>query len=283
MAAVTLASGAAAPGEPSHRWYSLYLAGHSVALALRMVPRRFRWRAAALLAYALVPLLKRTTVFREHQRGRVDGPAEIAMFRVMEAMTRAGTEFDPPTRFENEQALVSALESGRGVLVAGAHSMLSSVAVRHLHDLGHAPTVITGSPTWRVAGTRVDARVLIPSRTFLVRMRRLLLGSELVLGMIDRGEEEGRRQVPVSTAAGTMQVSDALLQVSVRSGARVVFILTRLERGVPVVTFGAPSAAAEHDATAMTREFTEFVQAHVARRAAALPTPLVLDPLPRAA
>ena len=85
--------------------------------------------------------------------------------------------------------------------------------------------------------------------------------------MIDRSQVERSRTVEVETAEGRLRVSDALIRVAVKCGARVIFLAARLERkGGVVVRFGG---SAEPDPTEerVTADFVAFVQAQTGQKA----------------
>ncbi|HET9982149.1 MAG TPA: hypothetical protein VFQ38_01115 [Longimicrobiales bacterium] len=256
-------------GAPRHRWPLLHLAANALGLSLRIVPRRHRFGAASLVARALRPLLARTTLYREQLRHRVDSLPEIALFRVLDALTRTGTRFDPVMTIDGGEALQAALQSGRGVLVVAPHAMLTTLIVRRLHDMGCAPEVVSADPGMRIDGTRLPARTIQPSPAFLLAVRSRLRAGGVVCAMIDRGEPSEGRTVEFATPGGPVLVADALVRLAVRCGARVVFTTFRLdERGRVVAALASPDAASSGSPEAILGDFAAFVRTHVARIAA---------------
>ncbi len=65
------------------------------ALAMRIVPRPYRFDAGLLLARAALPLLRKTEAYREQQIKKFHLPREIALHLILNALTKNGTAFDP--------------------------------------------------------------------------------------------------------------------------------------------------------------------------------------------
>ena len=253
-------------GRPRHRWHFFHAAGLCFALAMRLVPRRRRFRAAVLVARAAAPLLRRTQAYREQRKVNLDGASEIALHLVLHTLTQNGTEFDPVIAADGYERLERALAAGRGVLLIAPHAALSLLTIRLFHDAGLDPVVIAADPRMRVSGTRLTPHLVQPSRTFLVEARSRLRRGRLVCAMPDRAEPREGRTIESATAAGRVFIAPALMRVAERCGAEVVFVVARCGgRGV-VATFAAPSPEAAGSAEAVTRDFVEFVRAHVEAR-----------------
>ena len=257
------------PGaSPAHRWYSFHVAGRCFALAMRVVPRRLRFGAALLLARAAAPLVRRTQAYGEQRKSNVDGVGEIALHFVLNNLTKHGTTFDPVIAVEGFEALEHALAKGRGVLLITPHTVLSILAYRFIYDAGLDPVGIAVDAEMRVSGTRVTTEMLRPSPTFLVEVRSKLRGGRLVCAMVDRAEHQEGRTIEFDTAGGRVIVSTALMRVAARCGAEVVFYEAHFDgRGV-VANFAAPAPESMGSADAVTRDFAEFVRAHVEARSA---------------
>src|SRR6476620_5535435 len=99
--------------------------------------------------------------------------------------------------------------------------------VRFFYDEGFDPIVITPDERLRVAGTKVTAQTVQPSRMFLIRLRSRLRRGELVCGMPDRGEHHMRRTIEFATAAGQVILAPAIIQVAARCDAEVLFTEVR--------------------------------------------------------
>lgn len=251
-----------------HRWHLFHLAGLCFAAAMRVVPRRRRFGAALLVARAAVPLIRRTQAYREQSMSKVDGACEVALHLVLHTLTKNGTEFDPVIDVRGYEEVVRAFAVGKGVLVIGPHAALNLLLVRRFHDDGFEPIVVSADPLMRVGGTTLTAQTVQPSQTFLVKTRSRLRGGKLVCAMPDRAEHHEGRTVEFGTANGRVIIAPALMRVAARCQARVVFTEVHVEGRGLVGTIAAPSREAGGSAEAITRDFVEFVRAHVeARRA----------------
>ena len=81
--------------------------------------------------------------------------------------------------------------------------------------------------------------------------------------MIDRGEHSGDRTVAIDTVNGPVFVAPAFLQVAARCGARVAFTEVHVEGWRVAARI---VVASSDTAEGLTREFGEFVRAHIAAR-----------------
>ena len=231
-------------------------------MALRVVPRGRRFRVAAALAAGLRPLLRRTTAAREQRARRMDGDREIALGAVMEHLTRHGTEFDPVLDID-DGSLRDALREGRGVLLIATHGRLADVMARLLHDAGHTPYVVSQTPTFPIQGTRRMIVTLQTDSSLMFRVRTALRGGGVVCAKIDH-RRGGDSLIAFPTALGEVWISDGLIRLAVRCGARVIFAAPRAgARGAIVGAVAAPSPSSLGSPEAITREFISFVQAHV--------------------
>ncbi|HEX8283122.1 MAG TPA: hypothetical protein VF588_07195 [Pyrinomonadaceae bacterium] len=239
-------------------------------MAMRLAPRRLRFGATLTMAGAAATLLRRTSAYREQEVKGFDGPKEIALHFMLNALTRNGTRFDPAVRVRGFEELERARSDGRGVLVVGPHAALTLLMIRLFHDRGLDPVVVSPDPRMRVAGTTATARTIQPSPTFLVKARGRLRRGELVCAMPDRAEHHGGRTVEFATAGGPVIVAPALMHVASRCGARVVFTEVHAEgRSVVAGVISSPEDASSGDA--ILEGFVEFVRAraqdHAARHA----------------
>jgi lauroyl/myristoyl acyltransferase len=260
--------GLKASGGSDHRWYFLSNAGLCFAYAMRLLPRRLRFGVAILIARAAVPFLRRTEAYEEQSMGKVDGVCEIALYLVLNTMTKNGTSFDPVFTVNGYEKLKLALATGEGVLLISPHTALSLLLVRFFHDRGHDPVVITADPEMRISGTKLTAHNLRPSQTFLVAARNRLRDGRLVCAMPDRSEPCEGRTVEFVTANGRVIVATALVQVAARCKANVVFTEVHMDKSEVVANFVTPSPGSAGSADAISNEFIEFVKAHVHARSA---------------
>lgn len=238
------------------------------ATAMRLVPRRRRFAAAVLASRAALPLLRRTEAYRVQEKIGFDRPHEIALHFVLNALTREGTQFDPSIEVKGYEEFERAYAAGRGVLVIGPHAALTLLMVRHFYDRGLDPVVISPDPLMRVGGTRVTARTVQPSPTFLVKARSRLRRGELVCAMPDRAEHHGARTVEFATADGSVIVAPALTQVAARCGAEVIFTEVHAEGRGLAGTIAAPRLASAGAVEAIINDFMEFVRARAEARPA---------------
>ena len=257
--------GSKASDGSEHKWYSFHLAGLCFAMTMRLIPRRRRFAAAMLIARAAVPLVRRTEAFQEQRRGKVDGVREIALYLVLNTLTKNGIEFDPALNVSGTEELERILAAGKGVLMISPHTVLSLLMLRFFHDAGYEPVVIAADPGMRISGTNVTAETLQPSPTFLVQTRTRLRRGRLVCGMPDRGEPTAGRTIEFATANGQIILAPALLQVAARCRANVMFLRVHVEEREIVATMTSPPAAAD-STEALTEAFIEFIRAHVRAR-----------------
>ena len=234
-----------------------------LAAAMRLAPRRWRFSLARVVAGAVEPILRRTAAFRHQEASKIDGARELALYLVLRVLTRYGTRFDPRVTIDGSELLTRALATGQGVLLVGPHVTLYHLLFRRLYDDGFAPAGITAERDMRLPGTTIVADTMQPSATFLVTTRNLLRRGRLVCAMLDRGEHRPGRTVEFSAPLGPIIVAPALLQVAVRSGARVLFTEVHATRDEIRATIHQPSS---ESVDGLTREFADFVRAHIASR-----------------
>jgi hypothetical protein len=259
---------------PNLRRQLIQAAEFLFSVAMRLVPRRYRFGAALFAARAAAPLLRLTSAYREQELKGFDGPREIALHFVLNALTRNGARFDPVVEVQGLAELERAYAAGKGVLVLGPHAALTLLMIRLFHERGLDPVVVTPDPAMRVAGTTLTARTVQPSPTFLVKTRGLLRRGELVCAMPDRAEHHEARTVEFVTVSGRVIVAPALMHVAARCEARVIFTEVHADGGSVVGTIHAPAHASS--GAALTEDFIAFVQAraeaHSARRGRHLET-----------
>jgi lauroyl/myristoyl acyltransferase len=256
-----------ADAEPERRRLLIRAAEFCFAAALRLAPRRFRFGAVLMLTSAVLPLLRRTVAYRMQAEMGFDGPREIALHFMLNALTRNGARFDPVINVKGYEEFERAYAAGKGVLVIGPHAALTLLMIRHFYDRGLDPVVVSPDPRMRVGGTGVTVRTVQPSPTFLVKTRSRLRGGDVVCAMPDRAEHHGVRTVEFATARGRVIVAPALMHVAARCGARVIFTEVHAEgRAALAGTIHAPEATSSGEAIA--EEFMEFLQARAEERSA---------------
>jgi lauroyl/myristoyl acyltransferase len=217
-----------------------------------------------MLAAVVTPALRRHPFVRNRLRTRVETAREIVTFHLLEALTHHGVPFDPRLCTVGLEHFEAALAQERGLLIVGLHSMLSTLALRALRDMGKEATVVAPNAVL-IPGTAVTARSIAPSFTYLLEVRRALRENQIVVAMVDRARRPSRTAVAVPTAQGPILIVDALIQVAVRSESPIVFSATRLVGGEFVIAHGAASSEESRSAEAVTAAFIAFLQEHVAR------------------
>ena len=146
------------------------------------------------------------------------------------------------------------------------HSLLNFVTPRLLHDLGHTPLVITVDGDMRIPGTTLAGHALVPSPTFMLRVRSRWRHGGLVCAAIDNDVPSKRGRTSFDTALGTSFVMHPLLALALRCAVPVVFVAARVDpkRGL-VFTFGASSAAVGTEVERVAHEMAGFVRQHARR------------------
>lgn len=241
---------------------ALRAAGKTLSLLFRAIPERRRFRAAIALAQMLEPLIARTSVATSRALHNTDRIRETSLDLLLLQLMRHRVRFSPELVTEGAEHLAG----GGAMLLVSPHSMLSRLVTRLLHDSVRDANYISAEKL-TIAGTNLDARPLIPSSNLLFDVRRAFDAGELVVSMIDRGEVGAgeRRASRFAIHSGEIHVSDALLRLALRQGARVVFFATFLDaRRQVAMRFAAPPPG--NDAGAVTAAFVRFVDETLAAR-----------------
>lgn len=242
-------------------------AGFAVAVAFRLVPKRLRFRAAVLFARAIEPLIRTSRVHQERAALRIDGLRETSLQLVLMLLTRYGTTFDPLVEIAGAEHLPTA---GAGpLLFISPHTMLSLLVPRVLRDRGYEPLVLISTFPIRFYGTADDGNTLVPSPEMFFEVRRAFRNGETVMSMIDRGDPE-RRNALFRTVKGPFRVSDALIRLALRSGARIVFFAVKIDAASRVVLhLGSPSS---EGVSGVVADFVQFVDDMLLRDGATVPS-----------
>ena len=156
--------------------------------------------------------------------------------------------------------LTSAIGSGAGVLVVGTHSVLNTLTLRYLHDLGYVPDVLAVEPEFRVIGTRSILTTIRPSASTLLQVRRRLAKGHIVCTMVDGRRAEERRTTEFVTASGAVRISNALFHLASRTRARILFTSVHLEADGRVVNVLHGPEDSGESAGAIGDHFKRFVQ-----------------------
>jgi hypothetical protein len=244
-------------------------ARRSFATGMKLVPHRFRFAAALVASRPAASLLAGSALFRSEVGRYQDGAWDLALFHLLDAMTKAGATFDLQPDTEGLDRLQDAIAEGRGALVCGAHSTLNFLTPRLLHDLGRTPLIIAVDPGMRIPGTTLTGCALPPSPTFMLRVRSWWRDGGLVCAALDNDVVHKRGRTRYETPLGATEISHPLLELAARCRVPVVFVGARVDgrRGL-VMTFGVPSAASRTDAQQTAREMAAFVSEHAQKVAA---------------
>lgn len=242
-----------------------HVASRAFALALRAVPRRYRFSAATASTQALTPLVERTFWYRAQRQLRIDRVNEIALHYVLSIMAHSGAPFDPEMCVDGAEKFDAARRNGQSVLVVAPHALLSLLLFRYLYDIGCVPTIISAAPFTHIYGKRLMIRSLQPSPATMFRFRSTLRDGGVVCAMIDQLQPDSRRAIEVVTPEGPIYISDALFRLACRCNSNVIFTAARLDkrRGL-VLTFAAPEPGPRASASTLTKDFIAFLQAHLA-------------------
>ena len=212
-------------------------------------------------ARLLQPVIRRTGAYAARERLRTDGVAETSLDFVLMMLTRHGAEFEPRVFFEGSE-LMPRPDEPRATLFVGTHTMLATLAIRKAVDAGVMPVTISAVPM-RVPGTRIDARIVVPSQTLLVTIRDLFDRNQPVVAALDRADAEPRTR-PVMTKRGRFLISTPVIELALRRNARIVFLAGMLDEQWNVrLTFAAPARSDTIDD--ILEELASFIDAYVHR------------------
>ncbi|MEA2463888.1 MAG: Bacterial lipid biosynthesis acyltransferase [Acidobacteriota bacterium] len=235
------------------------MAGRAGAMAMRLIPARKRLAVAIHLArfYTnVVPGAAR----HEPRNHRIDGPVEVRLYRLLDALTRYGCDFDAPLEIEGEEHMTEVLAAGRGVLLIGLHSMLNMLVIRYGSDRGSPPLIVAANPALLVMGTRTPVDAIAPRPGSLITMWRALRRNRVVGTMLDRRPGVPGALLEVETANGRIGFTDTLFRLAERTGARVLFTRAWVtDHGTIGVRFEAPEGTAGQ----LLERFIAFTHDHV--------------------
>jgi hypothetical protein len=228
---------------------------HLAGNVFRILPRGRRFGVALRIALAIAPLLRRSRYY-QRRPSLLDGPREEALRIVLRTMTRARVEFDPELR------IVSGELAGEGrLLILSGHFLLNVLSTRWLFDSGRPITAGLGGPREPMyySGTTIPLPFVYAGPRMFVQLRRTIAeGSAGFITIEVPVPHDG--WVVAETAAGRRYISPAIFTFAERTGTRVIFVATYLDRdGRVTVTFEQPHAK---EAAAMTNEFREFLERH---------------------
>ncbi|HEX8252510.1 MAG TPA: hypothetical protein VF846_05130 [Thermoanaerobaculia bacterium] len=221
-----------------------------------------RFGAAMRIAAAAAPLLRHHFIVRNRLQQRVETAREIVTYHLLDILTRRGVVFDPRVRWIGGEHFDAAAAEGRGVLLVCPHAMLTTLALRALHDAGKEAFVVAPFDV-PIPGTSLTMPTIVPSFTYLLEVRRRLRANGIVTAMIDRAEIDSRTAVTINTSLGSLIIADALIQVATRSNAPIIFVATRILGGELTIVQERPSPDDAQTAEGVRTAFMTFLQRHV--------------------
>jgi hypothetical protein len=228
---------------------------------LSAVPYHYRFDAARILARAVEPVLRRTTLYRTWPTN-LDGARELALYGVMTLMDRQRVPFDPPLRLPGVELLHDDIGRGRGVLLLGLHQSLATLFPRYLHDIGCTPLIVAASNTFPIVGAATSAPALQGSASLFVRVRNQFRAGGVVCAMLDVG---GRESVVADTAAGHLGLNHAWMRLAWRCQASILFVWAHVERKRIVITVSRPAYAPDASADDVIDAVVSHACAHIDR------------------
>src|SRR5687768_5630896 len=227
-----------------------------LALLFRAIPERRRFDAAIHVARAIEPLIARTRGYQQRTRLQTDSLRESSLELLLMTLTRNGTTFPTPIRVEGAEHLPT--PGSGGALIVGPHTMLSTLFIRLLEDVGLRPIVIAANE-FSMVGTRSPVRVLLPSPQMLLKVRRLFREGRTIAAMIDRGEPE-RRNRAIQRDSGALLISYPLLRLALLQRVKVIFIATRLDADSQVIVRLSVPPVQRESVEDLVNDFAAFVE-----------------------
>jgi lauroyl/myristoyl acyltransferase len=193
----------------------------------------------------------------------VEPARDLILWHSLELLDRCGLAYDLRVQFPGLAELDEAVAAGSGVLLAGPHTRLSQIAVRHLRKAGYDIVAVSSSHGSVPMSPRGVPHIPV-SPHFLVAVREALVQGRVVFAQIDHDAAIPGRTVEVHTAMGKLNVSDALLRLASRCRARTLFIASRGTSDGFECTIVSPAAesGSRPDPVGMD-DFSRFLQGHV--------------------
>lgn len=210
--------------------YGLWAAGGLLRLLMRGIPRRRRFAAARWAASLAAPLLfNRVVPTGIRKQSALDSDRDYVLSLILALLKRSRVELTPPVALAGLQHLSAAVAAGRGVLLAGPHTLLTMLAVRQIHALGYDIVAVTRNRFGIPAGERSAIPHIVVSPMFLIAVREALLQGRIVYAMIDHRDPVPGKTETLDVDGCPVHVSDALLRLAARCNALPLFIASRTE------------------------------------------------------
>lgn len=227
---------------------------------MRALPRRYRFSAARAMAFA-VP---RGVVPARVWKCAVEPARDLILWHSLQLLDRCGLGYDLRIHVPGLAELDEAVAARGGVLLAGPHTRLSQIAVRHLRKAGYDVVAVSSSPPSVSRSQRARVPHIHVSPHFLVAVREALVQGRVVFAQIDHEAAIPGRTVEVHTGMGKLNVSDALLRLASRCQARTLFIASRGTRdGVECAIVSPAAESGSRPDPVGLDDFSRFLQEHV--------------------
>jgi hypothetical protein len=259
------AANALSPTAIRHRWPFWHAALRTLGLAMRALPRSYRFPVAVFLARLLVPLVRRTKMFGERRKAVVETPVEIVLYAILDALDRVETQFEPRLKITGFELIRTSIGSAKGVLLIGARTMLGHAFLRYLHDHGHSVRLISPDPC-RLFGRATSLPTISLGLKFFLEVRDHLKKGEIVVAATDRGRARRARTLSVETREGTIHFATPLIEVAINAKADVIFMRATLETDTIAIELSRPSQSGEPEVHAIALGYADLVRRHVAAR-----------------
>ena len=230
-------------------------------LGMRLVPRRHRFGLTVHLADLLRSPTRWLALHRRLGSFRWNSDRDVALYLLLNSITKNGTTFDLVLNVEGEELVDEALASRRGVLFVAPHAHLSLLIFRYLYDRGHSPVILAKHSSYAVIGTRAKVATVKPSPTALIRFRSALRAGGTACAMIDQTQPKGKRSVEFEVSGTRTAVSTAILRLAVKCNAHVLFIVGGTDGRQVRLSFGSPRTTSTGSADAIANDFVHFVRA----------------------
>jgi lauroyl/myristoyl acyltransferase len=193
----------------------------------------------------------------------VEPARDLILWHSLELLDRCGLAYDLRVQFPGLAELDEAVAAGSGVLLAGPHTRLSQIAVRHLRWAGYDVVAVSSSHGSVRRSPRGVPHIPV-SPHFLVAVREALVQGRVVFAQIDHDAAIPGRTVEVHTAMGTLNVSDALLRLASRCRARTLFIASRgTPDGLECTIVSPVAESGSRPEPVGLDDFSRFLQGHV--------------------
>jgi hypothetical protein len=193
----------------------------------------------------------------------VEPARDLILFHSLQLLDRCGLAYDLRVHFPGLAELDGAVAAGSGVLLAGPHTRLTQIAVRHLRKAGYDVVAVSSSHA-SVRRSRAGVPYIHVSPHFLVAVREALVQGRVVFAQIDHDAAIPGRTVEVHTGMGKLNVSDALLRLASRCQARTLFIASRgTSDGLECAIVSPVAESGSRPDPVGLDDFSRFLQGHV--------------------